>query len=152
MPSLPTPSPAPIKANYSTISTALGNTRNITTFVAAVQASGLAGTLLAYKGTIFVPSDVAFTAALRTLNVQLIQLLSNRALLVSILNYHVTPTVYATPADLAAAGTLTMLNSKSITTSAGCVRQAVRQAGRASGRLAFPVWGGGGGGPRLLRC
>jgi hypothetical protein len=114
------PPPPPARPAFTSIQAALGNTRNITTFVTALYASGLQTTLLQYKGTVFIPTDTAFTATLRSLNLQIGQVLTNPTLLKSILQYHVTPTVFATPAALAAATQFTTLSSKSIAVSTEC--------------------------------
>ncbi len=116
VPNLP-PSPPAATPSFSSISAALGNSKNISTFITALSASGLSSTLMAFKGTIFIPTDTAFAAALKALNMQALQLLMQPALLKSILQYHVTSTVFATPASLAAAPSFTTLSSKSIAVS-----------------------------------
>jgi uncharacterized surface protein with fasciclin (FAS1) repeats len=111
------PSPPTAKPSFSSLAAALSQSRNISTFITALSASGLQSTLMTFKGTIFVPTDTAFAAALKALNMQAIQLLTQPALVKSILQYHVTSTVFATPADLAAASSFTALNAKSIAVS-----------------------------------
>lgn len=54
---VPNASPAPAANDFSSLAAALGNTRNISTFVVALQASGLQSALLRLRGTVFVPTD-----------------------------------------------------------------------------------------------
>jgi uncharacterized surface protein with fasciclin (FAS1) repeats len=46
-----------------------------------------------FRGTIFVPTDTAFTAYLRAMNMQAFQLFSNPPALVKILQCHMTSTL-----------------------------------------------------------
>ncbi len=69
---------------------AAGN-RDFSILVEAVQAAGLAETLSGGNFTVFAPTNAAFTALLHELRLTKAQLLANRALLTSVLTYHVAP-------------------------------------------------------------
>lgn len=59
----------------------------------------------------------AFAAALQALNMNAMQLLAQPQLVASVLRYHVTTTLFASPAQLAAASSFTTLNGKTLAVS-----------------------------------
>lgn len=65
--------------------------RDFSILVEAVQAAGLAATLSGGNFTVFAPTNAAFAELLHELRLTKAQLLANRALLTSVLTYHVVP-------------------------------------------------------------
>jgi hypothetical protein len=112
-PSTPSPSPAPIPTVKSLVTLFSSAPSGASAFVTAVKASpAIQSALLspAFRGTVLLPSDAAFTQLLSALGVTLNQLLANSMLLASVLRYHVIPTtIYRDAAALAAAGTVDTL-------------------------------------------
>ena len=77
----------------------------------------------------------AFDALLVVLNVSAEQVLAQPLLLQTILVYHVVPTVYASAAELAAAGDLTtVLNNDTLTVTTTCASNAACQCSSARAR------------------
>ncbi|MEL7233311.1 MAG: fasciclin domain-containing protein, partial [Chloroflexota bacterium] len=64
---------------------------DFTTLVAAVQAAGLVDTLNSGTFTVFAPTNAAFADLLAALDVTAAELLADRALLTTVLTYHVIP-------------------------------------------------------------
>ncbi|MEM6281678.1 MAG: fasciclin domain-containing protein [Chloroflexota bacterium] len=64
---------------------------DFTTLVAAVQAAGLVDTLNSGTFTVFAPTNAAFAELLAALDVTAAELLADRALLTTVLTYHVIP-------------------------------------------------------------
>ncbi|MEO0562234.1 MAG: fasciclin domain-containing protein, partial [Chloroflexota bacterium] len=82
----------PVTAQQPTVVGAAVATDDLSTLVAAVQAAGLVDTLnSAGPFTVFAPTNGAFQTLLNDLGVTAEQLLADRALLTTVLLYHVVP-------------------------------------------------------------
>ncbi len=117
LPPTTTAGDAPAVASTGTIVDVLAGNPNFSTLVAAVTAAGLADELSARGSfTVFAPTNGAFATLLGNLGVTADQLLADRALLTSVLLYHVLPGEYRA-ADILAANlplTLETLNGADV--------------------------------------
>lgn len=79
----------------ATIAEAAAATPSLSTLLAAVKASALlpAATNASTAVTVFAPTNAAFAAALKKLNITAAALLANKATLNRVLSYHIVPAV-----------------------------------------------------------
>jgi hypothetical protein len=98
-----------------------------TTFIAATQAAGLFAqvTGTTFRGTVFIPTEAAFAQLLSDMGMTAAQLLSNRNLLLQILQMHVSPAMLPTARSVGAASTInTLASGKRLSGSTGWVADA----------------------------
>lgn len=97
---------------------AAGN-ENLTILTAALAASGLDKTLMSSdsKFTVFAPTDAAFAELLVELNVTKEELLANKALLTSVLSYHVIPDMTVKAADIPYGDSIETVNGQAFSIS-----------------------------------
>lgn len=104
-------------ATASTVVGVFASSNSYGILLEAVKAAGLYDTITgaSFTGTLLAPNDPAFASLLGILNVSKSEVLGNKALLTTVLTYHVLPTTILRVEDFAKAGTIaTLLANHSI--------------------------------------